>query len=287
LLEEVSSTITDRKSVQPPPAQKASSPVSPEEALEILRNEPSYESLVAVVRWLTQEMSQQGAFNIGRPSPTGSQIVQVLVTDIAPNYWDILKEDASGGSSGKKSTTLQLFLGCVRSIPGINAALLRLRALTQEAKAEKKDVKRPDLIMNLGITLDLLKEILNGADAVERIWKASSFGSESHTQRRPLEQEFVTLLGSGRLVSWAAEAAEVVRLTSHTKRGDGSAWISDGAEHSRWIGRNVAHWIACSPPPEDAKLCSQLLARSLRLGYTGSYALQSSLMIRVLLTSYL
>jgi telomere length regulation protein len=277
LLKELSPTATNKEAVQTISAQKASSPVSPEEALEILRNEPSYESLVSVVRWLTRERSKQGAFNVGRPSPAGSQIIQVLVTDIAPSYWDVLREDASEESHGKKSTTLQLLLGCLRNIPGINAALLRLRALTHEAKTEKKDVRRPDLIINLRITLELLKGILDGTDAVERIWRASNFGTDNPSQRRPLEQEFVTLLGSGRLVSWPAEADEALRLNSNTKRGCDSCWMSDGTEYARWVGRNVASWIARSPSPEDARLCSQLLARSLRLGYTGMYAFQTFL----------
>lgn len=271
-LQEVSSTTSNEKSVQGTSTRKASAPVSAEEALEILRNEPAYDSLVAVLKWLGREKSQQGAFNVAKPSPIGSQIVQVLVTDIAPNYWSLFQEDASDGKTRKNaSSALQLFLDCVRSIPGINAALLRLRALTQEAKTEKKDVKRPDLVSNVKITLDLLEDILKSSDSIRRIWTESSVGSESPARRRPLEQEFVTLLGSGRVVSWAAEADEIVRAAMDIKRGDESRWITDGAGYSRWLGRNVASWVAYPAAPDDAKLCSQLLGKSLRLGYTGKH----------------
>jgi telomere length regulation protein len=248
------------------------------EALEILRHEPGYESLVTTLHLLKLGRFEQEIFHIASPSAIGAQVIHTLVTDIAPNYWTLLQEDAgdqtgSGKNRAKKGSTtdLQLFLACISNVPGINAVLLRLRALTQEAKSEKKDVKRPDLVANLRITLNLLEAVLEGKDCVQRLWTAATVEADAPAKRRPLSQEFLALLGSGRVVSYAAEADEILRLAGDTKRSESARWVINGAEYSRWLGRNITTWAANDVSLDDAKLCSDLLARSLRLGYAGRW----------------
>jgi telomere length regulation protein len=245
-------------------------PKSAEEALHILRNEPDYDSLVETLRLLRRGKFEQESFHITKPSPTGAQIVHVLVADIAPNYWTLFQEDALDNLENRKKTSnLQLFLDCLRSLPGVNAVLLRLRALTQEAKSEKKDVKRPDLVSNLRITLALLEEILQGADCIRRIWASSNVEAQGPSQRRLLAQECLALLGGGRIVSYAAEADAILNLVTDKKRSEGTSRILDGAEYSSWLGQNVVEWISQDISADDSKLCSDLLARALRLGYAG------------------
>ena len=62
---------------------------SPTEALEILRSEPDYETLISVLDFLSEGTPD---FNITSPSTHASQLVHVLVTDIVPHYWSILQE---------------------------------------------------------------------------------------------------------------------------------------------------------------------------------------------------
>lgn len=271
LFQEVSSTPTAiKKPVASAPVAAGTVPKSAEQALEILRHEPGYDELITTLRLLKQGRFQHETFNISSPSPMGAQIVHILVTDIAPNYWPLLQEDAGHQTgSGRKTTDLQLFLDCVRSLPGINAVLLRLRALTQEAKSEKKDVKRPDLVAHIRITLDLLQAILEGTDCAQRLWKAATAEADSPAKRRPLSQEFLALLGSGRIVSYAAEADEILGLSGNKKQSDSAHWIAGGAKYSRWLGRNISRWASNDITPDDAKLRPDLLARSLRLGYAG------------------
>lgn len=259
---------------------------SPEEALQVLRHEPDYNSLVAVLRFLRRGISQKStAFNIATPSPIGAQLVQVLATDIASNYWALLNEDGSDGSQhGGRETAapgLQDFLQCLRSIPGVNAVLLRLRALTLEAKSEKKEVKRPDLIANLRITLELLCAVLHGHESVRQMWTSTPVAADSPVRRRPIAQEFLTLIGSGRVTSWAAEADEVLKTADKVAKDD-SFWVTDGAEYCTWLARSICRWIARDVPTDDAKLCAELLARTLRLGHTGRRASNAVISVYVL-----
>lgn len=279
LFQEVSSTsasVSTRKPTVDTPTVSRGIPKSAEEALDILRHEPGYESLVDTLQLLNSGKFQHEAFHIARPSPTGAQIVHVLVTDIAPNYWTLLQEDAIGDPASRKksakgvfTSALCLFLDCVRSLPGINAVLLRLRALTQEAKSEKKDVKRPDLIANLRITLALLEAILEGTDCIRRLWASASVEADGPAKRRPLAQEYLSLFGSGRIISYAAEAGDLLSHASDKTRSEGTVWVLNGADYSSWLARNVTQWIMQDISPDDARLCSDLLARSLRLGYSG------------------
>lgn len=276
LLQEVPSISSSIKPAESAPDTARAVPKSPEEVLEILRHEPGYDSLIHTLRVLKHGRFEQKTFQISKPSPIGSQIVHILVTDIAPNYWTLLQEEAlhdaenrTNGAKRGSTAGLQLFLGCVRSLTGINAVLLRLRALTQEAKSEKKDVKRPDLLADLRITLALLEALLEGTDCIQRLWISAIADAHSPVTRRPLAQEFIALLGSGRVISYAAEADDTVRLAADKKASANARWISDGAEYSRWLGRNLVRWLSQDVSPDDVKLCSDLLARSLRLGYSG------------------
>jgi telomere length regulation protein len=146
-----------------------------------------------------------------------------------------------------------------------------LRAITQEAKAGEKAVKRPDLVANLGITLALLEALLEGTGLIHSLWAAATTApaEDGPAKRRALAQELAALFGSGRVVSYAGEALQVMKLAGVENKGGGSHWIADGAEYTRWFVQNITRWASCHTSRDDARLCSDLLARSMRLGYTG------------------
>lgn len=276
----VSTTYREKGEAPPVAELKSTAPVqteinSAEEALQVLRSEPDYSSLTRALSFLGRGISQKStSFNAAVPSPIAAQIAQVLATDIASNYWTLLKEDGldEPPSKGRRkaASDQQTFLQCLRSIPGINAVLLRLRALTGEAKSEGKDVKRPDIAANLRITLDLLCALLDGHDSPSRIWASTATvtAARSSAQRRPLEHEFLALLGSGRVLSWAAEAQETLIAVDPAAKAD-SFWVANGAEYCPWLTQSVCWWISHNGASDDARLCSELLAKALRLGYTG------------------
>ncbi|KAK0624707.1 telomere length regulation protein-domain-containing protein [Bombardia bombarda] len=269
----MSRTIGKRNPVQEVSSHKkpkVNSPKTPpEDALEVLRHEPGYDLLVSTLRQLAREQPDSASFSIHRPSPLSAQIVQVLVSEIVPNYWTLLKEDSNDGGNASSSSALGLLLTCLRSITSINAILVRLRALIQEAKAETGNkTKRPDISMNTAILLDLLCNVLQGDVCVSEIWRKASAGQDVDSPKlRPLSQELLSIFGSGRIISLAAEADEISKTGSNktTAAADG-IWPADALRYTQWLGQNIVKWQLSDPTAEQTKLCSDLFAKALRLG---------------------
>lgn len=260
-------SLIETKVSQKPVSRPA--PKSPEDALEILRHEPDYESLVSALRLLSPGKSApEDVFSITRPGPLSAQIVQVLVSDIVPNYWALLKEDSHGA---KPSSPFRQLLVCLRSITGINSIIVRLRALIQEAKSETKGAsKRPDIALNLGIILDLLCHILDGDGSIHEIWTSATQYLENETKVRPLAHELVAIFGSGRILSLSAEAAELVAKNSNKKdTTDEDIWLADALKYTKWLGRNIVKWLESDSPASQTKVCSELFAKALQLGHSG------------------
>ncbi|KAK3939661.1 DNA replication checkpoint protein tel2 [Diplogelasinospora grovesii] len=243
---------------------------SPEDALEILRHEPGYQSLISVLQFLSRDQAGDGnAFNITKPSPLSAQLVQVLVSEIAPNYWTLLKEDST--SNKKRRSGFDLLLACLRSITAINAVLTRLRALIQEAKSDGAGKGKSDVSLNLGILLDLLCALLPGDDCVQQIWSSTIAGhQENPAKLRPLSQELLATFGSGRIISVTAEAEELAKNRRKADMdGNIDIWLADGSKYTQWLGRNIATLQSSEPSSEHkTKFASGLFAKALRLGYS-------------------
>ncbi|KXH65863.1 telomere length regulation protein [Colletotrichum salicis] len=238
---------------------------SAEDALETLRNQPSYDTLIGVLKSLTDGSVAATGFRLATPSPEAAQIIQCLVSEIVPNYWHLLKEDATGGSGIQDVDSLrdvELLLRCLRSVTGLNAIITRMKALIQESKASVKDVKRPDLSLNLNVLLEVSSAVLGKDEHLATLWTASSIGLESAARRRPMSNEFMALIAGGRLVSVAAEADVIA---NPERIGKIQLWIADGQQYSRWLGRSVGAWAKGDILSEDVKLCSEVFIRSLRL----------------------
>ncbi|KAF3803694.1 DNA replication checkpoint protein tel2 [Colletotrichum gloeosporioides] len=246
-------------------------------ALETLKNQPDYDTLISVLQSLDHGRIAKSGFKISKPSPEAAQIIQCLISEIIPNYWPLLKEDASTSEAGQ-GTDLELLLKSLRNVTGLNAAIIRLKALIQESKAGAKDVKRPDLAINLNVLIEVCSTVLERDDCLAALWDASSAGLDTVVQRRPMAHEFAALLAGGRLVSVAAEA-DVLANPDRASRN--SLWVADGQQYSKWLGRSIAYWAKCDISSDDTKLCAEIFARSLRLGY--SDALMKQLITDLLL----
>ena len=241
---------------------------SPEEALEALKNEPDYDALIAVLRFLTQP---RGDFALARPGPLTSQITQVLVADIAPNYWALLR--STSPEPAANSPDLDLFLTSLRTIGGINAITVRLKALIQEHKSRTGGPAGSDIALNTDILLQLLTSILEPEQVALSVWSSAVDNVDTPAKRRPLTRELVALLASGRIVSVAAEAEDILRKDSNIKV---SHWVASGLAYSKWLGRSLVYW-ARNGSAEDAKqTCAEVLTRSLRIGYPGMGRLSAS-----------
>jgi len=237
---------------------------SPEEALESLKNEPDYDTLAAVLRYMAS--GEQG-FDIRSPSPLSAQIVQVLVTSIVPNYWVLLKEDSDSEETARKSkriTDLGCLIQCLRSISGLSATITRLRALISEANSDGE--RHQDVHLNLDIILELLRTLLDGRDSLRALYSASIKSIKDEPKRRPMTQELLNMIGSGRVVSLASEAQTIINKRPKAAQ---SSWIADGKAYTAWLASNIVQWTLQASSPEDAALCVGLLRKSLGLGYAG------------------
>ena len=239
-------------------------PNSPEEALQVLRHEPDYDQLVATLRFLSQE-EPGSAFSIKEPSPITAQLVQALVSEIVPNYWALLNED----SCETNSSALGLLLACLRSLTGVNAIIVRLRALLQEAKSgDGKNPKRPDIVINLAVLLHLACRLLKGDEIIRGTWIAATRTLNGTIKTRMISQEVISTFGSGRIISLTAEATEHAK--GHKAEVDTSnIWLAKGPEYTKWLSENIVKWQLSSPTPDETRLCSELFLKALRLGHSG------------------
>ncbi|KUI57571.1 DNA replication checkpoint protein tel2 [Cytospora mali] len=232
-----------------------------DDVIDVLRNEPDYDALISALRYLFKAVGGGGHFMSGASGPQTARVIQILVTEIVPNYWTLLKES----STENETSDVAFLLDSLRSLAGLNAILLRLRTLTQEQKSETADVKRSDIVLNLNILLELLCELLDGSDRTSQLWTSTSANSDS-MKKRILSREFVNVIGGGRIVSLSAEADALVPQEAKGK----IIWIADGVEYSKWLARNVVSWSKRASSPEEMKLAADLLSKAMHLGYSDS-----------------
>lgn len=225
---------------------------------EALKSEPDYDTLISALSLLVYDEHKLDGFNIAVSGPDASKIVHILVTQIVPNYWAVLKE----ASMDDGSPDLDFLVDALRNLAGVNAILLRLRTLIQEQKGSVQETKRSDISLNLNILLELLCDVLEGDDRVARMWSTNSFVSDP-VKRRILSKEFINVLGGGRVVSLSAEGDSLI---AQEARGSIN-WVSNGMEYSKWLSRNIITLSREVPMPEDKNMASALLSKALHLGY--------------------
>ena len=270
--------LTEVKPAQAQPSQEAPASSrsakisSADEALEALKAQPDYETLISALRFLNHNHSD---FNLCIPSPKSAAIFRTLVTEIAPNYWALLYEgsDSDVDGDGSAQRDLDLFVRCLGSITGLNALVFHLRALIQEAKAGATEANRPDVGLHISIVLQILAAILDGDGAIRRLWTLSTSHLTSISLRKAQSGAIVAILAGGRLISATGEALAVA---GHDKIKANTQWLADGRELSEWIGRNIGGWGADNPPEVEVSFLADLFRRSLSLGYSGKSRLCDS-----------
>ncbi|KAI6716881.1 telomere length regulation protein [Diplocarpon mali] len=252
-------------SSRPKPTFQASTPA---EALEILRNEPDHNTLISTLRFLENPTQD---FDIKSPSPMAAQLVHVLVSDTVPNYWDVLhlKHGRKTGpqKDNRTSTDLEILLSCLRSVTGLKAIILGLKQQIQMSKASKNAVGGPRIQDTLTILLQLLQALLRGIKTVSIIWNSIHSNYNSLSKQKAVWNDFLGLVGGGKLLGITAEAENVVNDLSE-EIGE-KYWVADGTRYTRWLSENIAHWAKTLPlESENAwKNCADLLSKSIRLGY--------------------
>ncbi|PQE25264.1 telomere length regulation protein [Rutstroemia sp. NJR-2017a WRK4] len=269
--------LVEASTPSPLSAPQTEAPVRPShvrtagDALEVLRNQPSFDDLKLSLAFLDEEKT----FRITTPGPVAAQLVHVLVSEVIPNYWSILYGEMSApkkGRASRKPQELELLLSFLRSITGLNAILLRLKQLIQQSKESKKKIGGPNILQNLRILLQLCSEVLKGNTTIEKIWKTIQEASAVPGKQKALWQELLNLVGSGKIVGIAAEAEAISNELSNEPNE--RYWIADSGSYSRWLGQNVSYWgRALGDESGQAwKCCSELLGKALRLGHPDDIA---------------
>lgn len=242
---------------------------SADEALDALKSQPDYDTLLSALRFLTKQKPSSDGFSLQSPGPKSAAIVHVLVSEIAPNYWTLLLEgshDESVETEGSRSKDAELLLRCLRSVTGLNAITAQTRSMIQELRVGGKEGKRSDISLNLSTLVSLLAAVLGGDDFIHNIWR-SSVGSLSNTaMQKAQSQQLISILTNGRLVSISAEALVVI---GNQQARSEIRWIADGVEYVKWLGQNISTWAKLSPSGDGLKFCSDLFQRSISLSYSG------------------
>jgi telomere length regulation protein len=241
---------------------------TPEDALEALRSEPDLDTLRRVLKFLVEDASLTSYFKITQATPIVAQLVNVICSDIVPNYWVLLNQKQKLGS--QKSThgaERKLLLSCLSSVSGINAILGRMKSMIQQVREIKKSDGGLSSLEILKIYLEVLEALLNGEQVVSRLWY--DIRDDAPAKQKALWHEVSALLGGGKILNIAAETSSVINDAS--KEVERSKWITDGALYSRWLARNILCWSKDLPQLSIGlwKPVAELLGKGLRLGHSG------------------
>ncbi|CVK94871.1 related to TEL2 Protein involved in controlling telomere length and position effect [Fusarium proliferatum] len=239
-----------------------------DEIIDALKSQPDYDTLISILNFLNNLKSASSNFSFSTPSPKSASIIHLLVSEIASNYWTLLLEgDIEDDTKGKTELPrdADLFLGCLRSLTGLNAVITQLRVLIQESRLGGKEERRADLSINTGILLSILSSILGSAQSISTIWSTSIKGISSVALQRVQCQKLVSILSNSQIVSIAAEALEVM---GRDKVDDGVHWIADGLKYSTWMGNAIVSWVHSSPEPDGMAFACELFQKSLSLHHS-------------------
>ncbi|KAK6330248.1 telomere binding protein [Orbilia blumenaviensis] len=313
----------------PPPSDTAATnaststsnrkPTSPEDALEILRSQPSLDGLSTTLEYLLSKPLLQRSTSNGTPkdddgddaaskpvfeitsiSPLTSRIVNVLIVDIIPSFWGVLTTTTSGSSHKPDRNRL---LQCLRSIVGLGGIVERLRLLLKQVPTAarpknvtvtKVDVERVDrregVLMQIRDLMDVLGYILRGDRVVKTFWEGLKHTSGGGGSSRSPEdgkkemawKEFVGLIAGGKVLSVAAEADIVIsEAEDEVVEKRRYSWVSDGKQYTSWLGENITRMLDETDLSDTSawKAVASVLARGFGLGYT-EYLIDTRLYLR-------
>jgi len=262
--------VSKRKAPVSQPKPDLAHASTPEEALEILKNEPTHDALLETLKFISKRTSK---FDIHAPGSSASQLIQVLVSEIVPTFWDVLSETSKNERRSNKKLkqgdgNVGLLLYCLESVPGLSAIILNLKQLTQLIKSKQKQIGgRNSVEASLTSMLQAVATLLEGDNSIHNIWKSTTQTAGSDASRKALWSETLSLLGS-KIVGVVAEAE--IMLGSVVKDSDVKTWIADGDLYARWVAQNVCFWVKnTGKDDQERKAIGDLLSRSFRLGHTG------------------
>ncbi|KIW20098.1 hypothetical protein PV08_00673 [Exophiala spinifera] len=241
-------------------------PSLPDDAREILKSQPDTEDLIAVLQYLQCGIEGKHDFNIRLPSPKASQIINVLATITVPDQWIHLR---SSKLSNTEALLKKLLLSCLMSVAGLGALLMQIKQLAITTSKKTSPI--------LEDAISVVETLLSGNGVVKELLAEANKLFSSEMQRRVYWQEVTSLLAGSKVLSTLAQASTNIGHSDETIPL--VSWLSDGAEYSRWLGRNIATAATASISMSFSgihhmNMLCQLLKRGLSLGYRDALTIE-------------
>ena len=235
---------------------------SPEDALRILRAQPSGDQFENVIEYLLQGIQDQGDFNIQTASPVASQLLNVFTTTVISDRWSIL---TSPDSSKADKYLAQSILRCMTSSSGLGALTARLRSLLDSPQI-RKNGSSPFLAFEATVSF------------ATRLFQQQGFFAhllaQVQTSRDPsrkllaLWNETIALLAGSKMLNVFQEAATLPELNDTIPQ-----LFREPDEYGRWLGGSIA-LAAIDVSAADNKtwsLLASFFSRALSLVHKGVF----------------
>ncbi|KAF2634151.1 hypothetical protein P280DRAFT_464080 [Massarina eburnea CBS 473.64] len=233
----VSTTQVKRPVVSKPLIQEHQKPTSrakqnaiesADSALHALKDEPDFETVGQVLKYLAAESGRKDGFNLIAPDPVSANIAYYLVNTTIPNYWQALKN---------QKTQIKQLLRCLRNPCGIGAIVARLRPLIADCRQKKPVGQSRDASSYVEELMDVLQKVFEDDQMSSLVWADAQTHAKDLVQAKMMWKEYVTQVASGRILSLAAEAEDVIKERTPSRN---PSWLADGSEYAAWLGRNIA-----------------------------------------------
>lgn len=226
----------------------------PDDAREILKSQPDYEDLLAVLQYLECGIQNKHDFNVHVTGPKASQVINALVTMTIPDHWPLLRIHKLPRRQEQVKSLIVLNL---RSVAGIGALLMQIRKLSLGKKDDTSVLED---------TVSVLQLVLNGNDFLRAMLDSIRRLYPKETQRRLNWQEVVSMVGGSKILSFVAQAVAVGGIASGRTK-----WLSEGNDYCTWIAKNISEVIV-KLGPQDSEgwiMATQVMKRAINLGYRG------------------
>lgn len=226
---------------------------STESALEALKNQPSRETVNDVLGYLTKD-----GFSLLLPESLNASIAHQLINDTIPNYWRTIK----GSNEVSKLEKL------LRNPTCFGHLKTRLRTLITDSRQKKAPGEARNTAEHIADTLDVLTLVLSGDETAHFVLQDVLAFGKNTVQRKLIWREYLAQVASGRLLSIAAEAEDILKQSEETYQDVN--WVADGKDYAAWLGRNIAVLLERGLDSEEyVAAVGELCSKALGLGYTG------------------
>jgi telomere length regulation protein len=231
---------------------------SPDAALEALKEEPDFETVSRVLKYLATEADKKDGFSLIRPDPVAANIAFQLVNNTIPNYWSTLK---------KQGVQERHLVKCLRNPCGIGSIIARLRPLIADCRQKKPADNTRDASSYVEDLLEVLERVLCDDQCSSNVWNDVQKFAKNAVQGKMMWKEYVTQVASGKIISLAAEAEDVLKERGTSRP---ATWLANGNDYGTWLGRNIAVLMKGVAKSEDTtSALVDICGKALTLGYTG------------------